>query len=731
MGEIRMKINKLRTLLGIIAISVGFSFDIVRATEEEFLRALEAGTPLTNKQTIICNNWLDQIYDSDTSTSFTSKQIDFVNAICSNLKKEMEIFNVQDVSHNIDSLVLFLGATGSGKSTLTDLLLNEKLEAKRSLENPKRINIIGPNTSHDNFSKTTWPMLYKGPNKGPTYADCPGFDDNRGKLQQVKNALYIHELFKRTNSVRFLIVETAASIEDVARGGGFIEALRGLKKMAGAISSNNLSLAVTQHGEDHMGIDYLRQYMGRLAQNLSYYDIADLLEYFASSKSRIAFFSRPPGSTPEGSYSNDQERDELLRVIDTSSPLTFDTIREIQIASSDLAKPLIDKIKTGLIISTRSLLNHSVVTPIELYIQKKIEDSRILIDRYICTEKNAQHMLNLYFSKLAIEVGNLRSGLNNKLITGPSLGKPNSYHCLLKIVKRRLIPSIELDTETDANTDADLFTIRKIVESLDYIYRIKDIPHIMINEDIFNNVFSNLEQKLISLSASEIHPDNGLNTSNNIENIWKDHLVFAHRLIRATKAPRIHSYSIPTTRNSGGMRYKYIEEHYWHLPRNIKGLALGNPQESISEFYGLRSGWNYDRVKRHKDLLEVVHKELKELKDNARLTILQAENNESHRDMLLNFDRFLEWPSKDAGIDSQPLFNADREAFDDIRPFINLGWRDHVLGSTDYQNETKNKQRQEEFKRIITLCKEPSNDLFDTGPIADNFTEILRKHLRM
>ncbi len=110
------------------------------------------------------------------------------------------------------------------------------------------------------------------------------------------------------------------------------------------------------------------------------------------------------------------------------------------------------------------------------------------------------------------------------------------------------------------------------------MYSIKGIPSTLFAEDILNPAFAELEQNLIPLVPIEITRG------------WIDHLVFARRLIQATKAPRVHTYSVPTTRNSGGMRYNHYREKYWHLPRTIMSLALGNPGESRSDFRPLRGG---------------------------------------------------------------------------------------------------------------------------------------------
>lgn len=653
----------------------GILLSSANAMDEILFNALESDAPLTHEQTIRCNSLLDEISTLDDNVSFTPTQTRFVTAICSSLKREMTDVNSAEYALNRDPLVLLLGVTGSGKSTVADLLTQKRLEARRSPENPKRINIVGPNTGQNGGSKTTKPGFYRDPENGFTYADCPGSQDTRGRLQQVKNAIYMNGLFNHHDSVRFLIVDTAASIEDVAYGGNFIATLRELKKTVGKLSPANISLAVTQHGEDHMSVEYLRQHMGRLAQNSSYQDIGDLLVSLADPESRIAFFSRPPRDTVEGPYADDRARADLLSAIRGTPPLLLDvdTRKEIRIAFSDFATVFVNRIKTGLTVSMRALVESGVVRPIKFYIEEKTRGTRVLIDRRICAEDDAQNMLGSYLNAVAGELSSLKSGVSALVADGVALYPGfKGPHYLLKIIRQRVKTDAETDVVSDARTEADLSSIKSAAESLGCLYRIKGIPTTLFAEDILNPAFAELEQNLTPSVPVEMTQS------------WTDCLVFARRLIQATKAPRVHTYRVPTTRNSGGMRYRTHREEYWHLPRTVMSLAVGNPGEELSDFRPLRGGWDYARVNRHTELLEVVRKELKELKADARLTIFKAQSDGTLYNKLIIFD----------GFRGQ-----------------SLAWRDHVIATPEYLARADS--RLSKFNEGIASFAANTDSLFD------------------
>lgn len=451
---------------------------------QDLLSVLDSDDPLSfsDTQMVLFNRLLDEVSDLGYDIPFSLEQMKFVNAVCSRLHREMEFARVQEFSRNNSPLVLLLGVTGSGKSTLVDLLTNESLRARKSSQNPKRVEIVGPHTGSGASSKTEWPELHKSSEN--TYADCPGVNDTRGKLQQVRNAISIKELFRCPKSVKFLIIDTASSIEDVGRGGNFIVMLRNLTKMVNTTSlPNNLSLVVTQHSADHMDLKHLRHYMRNLAENPAYYDIKDLLIYFSSPISRIVFFSRPLCNTPEGVYTDNTARCEVLRALEATEPLALNSLREVQNAFSDRSSLLVDRMKHGLMTALSTLFERNIMAPIETYIDEKINSTQELVKRRICTERDAQYVLKSYFESLLVELRRLKLSLlsaDSALLA--------DFH-FLKIIRQRV--------SADANTDFS--EIREVSASLDYIRNIVSTVPVSSVEKVWDARLLKLEQKLEKL----------------------------------------------------------------------------------------------------------------------------------------------------------------------------------------------------------------------------------------
>ncbi|XP_043474195.1 uncharacterized protein LOC122506202 [Leptopilina heterotoma] len=128
----------------------------------------------------------------------------------SSLSKAEEYMENQ--SMNEDSAIFF-GNTRSGRSTLINYLMGNKLEVKSySKFGPKVImkadnESIGPEISIGSLSTTATPKGWTSktfPNL--TLWDVPGFDDNRGTVQDVTNSFYLYRLVKSVKSLKIILV---------------------------------------------------------------------------------------------------------------------------------------------------------------------------------------------------------------------------------------------------------------------------------------------------------------------------------------------------------------------------------------------------------------------------------------------------------------------------------------------------------------------------------------------
>lgn len=115
-------------------------------------------------------------------------------------------------------IVLIIGETGTGKSTVVNYLSGCKMEPRK--EGGRRQVIVSPSSpireimpiGHTD-SKTLIPQIHSHAG-GPTFCDCPGFFDDRGAEINISNAVNIKNLVKSARSVRILILLSYKTLED-------------------------------------------------------------------------------------------------------------------------------------------------------------------------------------------------------------------------------------------------------------------------------------------------------------------------------------------------------------------------------------------------------------------------------------------------------------------------------------------------------------------------------------
>lgn len=114
-------------------------------------------------------------------------------------------------------VVLVLGITGSGKSTLTLLLTGAELEAKEIdgaegsfLIVDKNNKISGTSTT---TSKTIVPDLMIEEMNGTAFYDCPGFGDSRGAKIDIAATFAIRKLLNFAESFKFIFTASYNSMQ--------------------------------------------------------------------------------------------------------------------------------------------------------------------------------------------------------------------------------------------------------------------------------------------------------------------------------------------------------------------------------------------------------------------------------------------------------------------------------------------------------------------------------------
>lgn len=176
--------------------------------------------------------------------------------------RNRETYLINQIQPYIDiPKAVFIGMTGSGKSSIICRLSNMDLKIKRSGESII-MRLEGEGVGNDLFSCTSIPVIRQETNRKYVFIDCPGFEDVEGYLNEIKNAFSIDNIFKKypNKQNKFKIIIVVAQDEfDNNRGKKMVDSFLRLEQMfpIGDKLYDNIGLIITK-GEP--GID-CKQYL--------------------------------------------------------------------------------------------------------------------------------------------------------------------------------------------------------------------------------------------------------------------------------------------------------------------------------------------------------------------------------------------------------------------------------------------------------------------------------------
>ena len=147
-------------------------------------------------------------------------------------------------------LVLFLGASGAGKSTTINYLSDIELERTNNFQlrvarqsNQEGSAAIG----HGRDSATSIPQLIDVTHNSKTYTlvDLPGFHDSRGVEQEIVNRFLIKQIIDKAENLKFVFIASSNEYSDQSRlGQGIKKDIETFKDLyPGLIESNSLIIA--------------------------------------------------------------------------------------------------------------------------------------------------------------------------------------------------------------------------------------------------------------------------------------------------------------------------------------------------------------------------------------------------------------------------------------------------------------------------------------------------------
>lgn len=126
-------------------------------------------------------------------------------------------------------LILMLGTTGAGKSTLTSFLTGANLESIETLKDSGEFVLVDRNglitRKSTTISKTVVPNLMIDDQSGLTYYDCPGFSDSRGVANDISVSYLIKKLINSAKAVKLVFAVSFSSVRNGGDRRGFMELL--------------------------------------------------------------------------------------------------------------------------------------------------------------------------------------------------------------------------------------------------------------------------------------------------------------------------------------------------------------------------------------------------------------------------------------------------------------------------------------------------------------------------
>ena len=174
--------------------------------------------------------------------------------LCADISKQLSEFSgcIDQNIHDQQRIVLFLGVTGSGKSTLVALLTGKELTVKKGGADECELVCPGFGIAGGAESVTKSPIIHKI-SESVSICDCPGFEDTEGESEEILHAYQMFKLFGKENGKKlkikiiFVISHSELRSERGARVNDMMKRIRQMFSNDSSIDSC-LRLAITGCG---------------------------------------------------------------------------------------------------------------------------------------------------------------------------------------------------------------------------------------------------------------------------------------------------------------------------------------------------------------------------------------------------------------------------------------------------------------------------------------------------
>lgn len=185
-------------------------------------------------------------------------------AACEEIIKKINDYDSKGKSsYNGQSVILLIGPTGVGKSTLIELIKGKTMKIKKVTVKGERgmqkqkivIDSDNSNIGHSRVSETQTPI--ENNINGSIILDCPGFEDSQGVVAEIIHSYQLYQIVKDVAQIKILIV--ASEYEMGSERAHLIEkTIERAMVMIGIQDTSKFGLAITKcdsHNLDELFYD--------------------------------------------------------------------------------------------------------------------------------------------------------------------------------------------------------------------------------------------------------------------------------------------------------------------------------------------------------------------------------------------------------------------------------------------------------------------------------------------
>ncbi|XP_043466936.1 uncharacterized protein LOC122501494 [Leptopilina heterotoma] len=381
--------------------------------------------------------------------------------------------------------VLFIGIAKAGKSTLMNYVIGKKLKAVRTHKYEK-IMITqesegdeAPEIGNKSTSLTTIPTKWKS-NKIPDFTlwDCPGFSDNRELIQDVTNALYIYQLIKSIDELKFTLVISYDAFKD-DNIQPFLTLLTHLATLFGNNFENiydSISVIFTKvpfsENKEVVDNEYINSKLREKVVLTTKLKMAEssrnFVNYITNNEDNIAIFRRPKREGKLTSCINDN----IMPAIRKTKKINNTLIQDVKPSFSDTSS-------LYLLAGRSQLLDIKLFESLQHVMSNVLQSHKEVVDKVKTSE----------------EAVNLMSGLRNEIIS--YINKLRSY----KLSKNYAFDNIawlqELHRDFKEFIDSnDLLESVKAISFIEFVLGIDRAMQVTIN---VKNIMDYFEASLVKL----------------------------------------------------------------------------------------------------------------------------------------------------------------------------------------------------------------------------------------